>query len=160
MGLSIPIYINVYNSFHLLVRMVQALTRKGYHRIVILDNNSSYPSLLGYYRRLPTRVRLVRLKTNMGHLAMWKLGLHHQHKNEWFALTDPDLNLAPLPSDFVAHLIALHGLTALGPAVRYPVPNARTVQSQNPVWLGCAAHDTAIVLAVLRSGEDRARAAA
>ena len=135
MGFSTPIYINVYNSFHLLVRMVQALIRKGYHRIVILDNNSSYPSLLGYYRALPTPVRLIRLKTNMGHLAMWKSGLHHQHKNEWFALTDPDINLAPLPPDFVAHLIALHGLAALGPAVSYPVPNARKMcrAKRNPI---------------------------
>ena len=110
------------DCLRLLVRMLDALTAKGYRRLTVLDNNSSYPPLLAFYRRalLPRypHVRLARLGGNYGHLALWKTKRHLKHRAGWFALTDPDLDLAPLPRRFVAHLIALHGAAALGAATK------------------------------------------
>lgn len=49
---SIPIIIVNYNQLVNLKNLVDSLIKRGFYNIVILDNNSSYPELLDYYKRL------------------------------------------------------------------------------------------------------------
>ena len=59
-------------------------------------------------------VSVHRLGRNAGHLALFKARLHKRHRHEWFALTDPDLDLSTLPAAFVADLQTAHAALALG----------------------------------------------
>ena len=107
-GKAVPIYINSYNRRAMLEQMVNDLLRMGYRNLTILDNNSTYPPLLDYLRQLPVGVSLIRLRRNEGHLSLFKLGLQRWHAHEYFAYTDPDLDLSTLPWTFIGDLITLH----------------------------------------------------
>ena len=112
---STPIYINSYNQLASLRHMVDTLTRFGYRRLTVLDNNSTWAPLLRYYDSLDgSAVSVHRLGRNAGHLALFKARLHKRHRHEWFALTDPDLDLSTLPAAFVADLQTAHAALALG----------------------------------------------
>lgn len=71
---DIPIFINSRDRLGTLQKLVDWLCTAGYRFVYILDNDSTYPPLLGYYRELETHipnVRVVRLGKNIGHTALW-----------------------------------------------------------------------------------------
>ncbi|HWA33283.1 MAG TPA: hypothetical protein VG737_04090, partial [Cyclobacteriaceae bacterium] len=59
---DIPIIINNFNRLTFPVLLIQFLEKCGYNKIVILDNYSTYPPLLEYYRTCPHEV--IRSKRN------------------------------------------------------------------------------------------------
>ena len=69
-GKDIPIIINNFNRLTTLIQLTDSLTSRGYTRIYILDNASTYPPLLAYYQTCPFTV--IRLKENLGFKALWK----------------------------------------------------------------------------------------
>lgn len=72
---------------------------------IIIDNASDYIPLLDYYNHTPYQV--LRLSKNYGHKVLWdypvlqKLGI-----KERFIYTDPDLDYAGIPNDFLSVLNA------------------------------------------------------
>ena len=66
---EIPIVINNFNRLETLLKLLHSLEVRGYKNIYIIDNGSSYPPLLDYYRECPYTVYL--LHKNVGHLAVW-----------------------------------------------------------------------------------------
>ena len=78
---------------------------------VFIDNNSDYPPLLDYYHNC--KYLVMHMNHNHGHRVVWqpeatvlqRLGL----LNEQYIVTDPDLDLAGIPADWLAILAA--GLT-------------------------------------------------
>jgi hypothetical protein len=89
---TIPIIINNRNRLTYLLRLINSLTARGYYNIVIIDNNSSYPPLLEYYK-YECPYRIFRLENNYGHLALWKSGVFRIFKNQFYVYTDPDLEI-------------------------------------------------------------------
>jgi hypothetical protein len=68
--------------------------------VVIIDNGSDYPPLLDYYANTPHMVH--RLPANYGHTVVWLLGLEKLYaQGERYIVTDPDLDLAGVPPDFL-----------------------------------------------------------
>lgn len=97
---KIPIIINNYNQLDYLKRLIDALEKRGYSNIYIIDNASTYPPLLEYYMHCPYTV--YKLKDNLGYLALWKSGLFELFKRDYFVYTDPDVEpVEECPDDFM-----------------------------------------------------------
>lgn len=99
---KIPIIINNFNRFTMLKDLVECFEKRGYKNIYIIDNNSTYPPLMEYYKTIPYHV--YRLKENMGFMAFKKSGIYRQFRNKFFVYTDPDIYLPEnCPDDFLKH---------------------------------------------------------
>ena len=99
---NIPIIINNFNRYTMLKDLVECFEKRGYKNIYIIDNNSTYPPLLDYYKTIPYTV--FRLKENLGFMAYMKSGIYKQFKNKFFVYTDPDIFLPDeCPDDFLGH---------------------------------------------------------
>lgn len=97
---KIPIIINNYNRVITLKQLISDLESRGYYNIHIIDNNSTYPPLLEYYKTCDHKVH--RLKENIGFKALWKSGLWYQFIRGYYCYTDSDLSLhEACPDDFM-----------------------------------------------------------
>jgi len=76
---------------------------------VIVDNASTYPPLLEFYKNLPTGVEVHLLGRNLGPWAFWQEGLHKQQSIP-YVVTDSDLVPAEeCPKDLIHRLnVLLH----------------------------------------------------
>jgi glycosyltransferase involved in cell wall biosynthesis len=85
-----PVFIISFNRLTYLQKLIAWLEKNSFSNIIVVDNNSSYPPLLAYLDALPYNV--VRLKENLGHLAIWKCGLFADTLSRvYFIVTDPDI---------------------------------------------------------------------
>ena len=97
---SIPIIINNFNRLTYLKELIQSLEKRGYSNIYIIDNLSTYPPLLDYYKGC--RHRVFRLEKNLGSYALWKSGLFKRFRNDFFVYTDSDvIPIDECPDDFL-----------------------------------------------------------
>lgn len=67
---------------------------------IIVDNNSTYQPLLDYYDSCPYQVE--RMPQNYGHTVLWTTGLLRKLvEGGRYIVTDSDLDLSKIPSDFL-----------------------------------------------------------
>lgn len=83
-GKEIPIIINNFNRLTTLCLLIEALEKRGYSNIYIIDNASTYPPLLEYYNKCPYTV--FRLTENLGFKALWKSHLNKKLCNDYGAV--------------------------------------------------------------------------
>lgn len=103
---SVPILINNFNRYDKLLRLIDGLSRRGYNNIWIIDNASTYPPLIEWYRICPYKV--VMLNENVGHLSIFKTGIYRAFRHSYYAYTDSDLEICPdCPDDFMEKFIGL-----------------------------------------------------
>jgi len=105
---DIPIVINNRNRLTTTREMVDWLLRIGCRKIMILDNDSSYPELLEWYKSISAsgKTRITFLGRNEGPYAFWDSALYKQIKWGYYVYTDSDL--VPdvgLPSDFLLMML-------------------------------------------------------
>lgn len=102
---NIPVFINNINRLTTTKKLVEDLKLRGYREIYILDNNSTYPPLLEWYKTNPCNVWM--LGANFGQLAIYNCGAINKFENhEWVAYTDSDIELNPAtPNNFISTLI-------------------------------------------------------
>lgn len=101
---EVPIIINNFNRLRYLESLISSLTSRGYNNIYILDNQSTYPPLLEYYKTCPFKV--IHLGANLGYKALWVSGLFDRFKNTYYVYTDSDMEISPdCPDDFIQHFI-------------------------------------------------------
>lgn len=101
---NIPIIINNYNRLTYLHQLIVSLTKRGYNNIHILDNDSTYPPLLEYYKSCPFQV--YHLGRNFGYKALWESGMFDRFKHSYYVYTDADMEICPeCPEDFMQHFI-------------------------------------------------------
>lgn len=99
---DIPVVINNFNRLTFPSKLIEFLERCGFTNIVILDNNSTYPPLLEFYRNCSHKV--IRELKNHGHLAFWKCGLYRKYKWNYFVYSDPDvMPIDECPKDFIKY---------------------------------------------------------
>ena len=97
---KIPIIINNFNRLDLLKKLIHSLEIRGYSNIYIIDNLSTYPPLLDYYKSCSYKVFL--LNENIGMTALWKSGIYKQFRNNFFVYTDSDVvPVDECPDDFL-----------------------------------------------------------
>lgn len=118
---QIPIIINNRNRYTFLKQMIEQLQSFGYKNIYVLDNDSSYPPLLEYYKTIPAKV--IFLKKNVGYKALWETDVFEQFKNKYYVYSDPDILLQhDCPKDFVyilyKFLIKYSGKEKVGVALK------------------------------------------
>ncbi|WP_297569140.1 glycosyltransferase [uncultured Anaerovibrio sp.] len=89
---QIPIFINSRDRLSFLRQQIDWLLVAGYSNIYILDNDSTYPPLLEYYKDIEEKVNVIYLKKNLGYKALWKSGiLNVLNIQTPYAYTDPDI---------------------------------------------------------------------
>lgn len=66
---------------------------------ILIDNGSSYPPLLEWYKTCPHKVHM--MPAGSGHRSLWQSGLINQYPDEHYIVTDHDLDLSGVPGDFV-----------------------------------------------------------
>lgn len=97
---EIPIVINNYNRLEYLKLLIESLEVRGYTNIHILDNKSTYPPLLEYYKTCKYHVIL--LGENLGYCALWKSNVFNKFKHGFYVYTDSDMQIdIDCPDDFM-----------------------------------------------------------
>lgn len=97
---QIPVIINNFNRLDSLTKLINSLEKRGYFNIFIIDNLSTYPPLLDYYR--DCRHPVFRLDKNLGSSALWKSGLYRRFRSNYFVYTDSDVvPVEECPDDFM-----------------------------------------------------------
>ncbi|MDY3328004.1 hypothetical protein [Riemerella anatipestifer] len=105
---KIPIIIVNYNQLHYLKLQVDFYLKRGL-QVVIIDNKSTYPPLLEYYKAIEKKVKIERMDDNFGHMVFFNNKyLCEKYGKGFFALTDADvLPNDKLPINFFSKLIYL-----------------------------------------------------
>lgn len=138
---SIPIIINNRNRLTYMKMLIEALEKRGYVNIYIIDNASTYPPLLEYYtKECPYTV--YRLTKNVGYNALWDSGLIKKFRRQFFVYTDSDIVLpAECPDDIIevcyAVLKAYPWIHKVGPALKIddlPAENQEEVFRREGVY--------------------------
>jgi len=97
---QIPIIINNFNRLDSMKKLIESLEHRGYSNIFIIDNLSTYPPLLDYYKTC--RYTVFRLDRNIGMTALWKSGIYKKFKDDFFVYTDSDIvPIEECPDDFL-----------------------------------------------------------
>jgi hypothetical protein len=86
---DIPVIIINFNRLAYVKTLVERLVRDGFNEIYILDNASSYPPLLEWYKGCPAEV--VHLDANLGKWALWQSGFYEGFRRRFYIYTDPDI---------------------------------------------------------------------
>jgi hypothetical protein len=103
---KIPIIINNFNRLDFLKQQIDWLQKAGYTNIHIIDNQSTYPPLLEYYKTLPYTI--YRLDRNQGHFSIWETILFSRFSHDYYVYTDPDiLPVEGCPSNILAYFQSL-----------------------------------------------------
>lgn len=87
--MNYSIFINCRDRVTCLSELVSWFEKAGCEDIFLIDNDSSYPPLLEYYRQTPHTV--IFLKNNLGHTALWDADLLRNQYGEFYIYTDPDV---------------------------------------------------------------------
>ncbi len=106
---DIPIIINNFNRLEFLKRQIDWLQSCGHYNLHVVDNASTYPPLLDYYKIIPATVYF--LDKNMGHESIWRTHIFQRFAHDYYVLTDPDvLPAVETPKDFMQFFVdALRG---------------------------------------------------
>lgn len=103
---EVPIIINNRNRLTYLKQVIEWYQNAGYKNIYVLDNKSNYEPLLSYYKE--TKVKVIYLEKNYGHLALWASGTYKQFYKDFYVYTDPDVvPVDQCPRDFMKHFVDL-----------------------------------------------------
>jgi hypothetical protein len=139
----IPIIINNRNRYTYLKQLVDWLTHAGYTNLYILDNDSTYPPVLEYYKVTPAKI--IYLNKNSGYKALWLSDFFDRVKEGYYAYTDadvlPDKNC---PNDVVFQLylkLVNYSHEKCGPALKIDdLPDhykhkLKVIQNETPFWI-------------------------
>lgn len=89
---SIPIIIINYNRLADLKKLVDFLLTRNHKNIIIVDNHSSYPPLLEYYKKIQDQVKVEIMDKNYGHLVFWRNErLQNLYGEGYYVITDSDI---------------------------------------------------------------------
>lgn len=89
---TIPIIIINFNQLFYLKQLVQFLLNRKFENIIIIDNNSTYPPLLEYYKEMKKKVIIEQLNENLGHMVLYKKKeLFDKYCKGFYCLTDADI---------------------------------------------------------------------
>lgn len=139
---SIPIVIINFNQLFYLKKLIDFLRARNFEKIVIVDNMSTYPLLLDYYKILPPNVNLERMNDNYGHMVFFEnTELQEKYGKGFYVVTDADI--VPnenLPEDFMKQMI-LHlknnweELTKVGFALKIDdIPQTNKARKKVIAW--------------------------
>jgi hypothetical protein len=86
---DIPVIINNRNRYGYLLKLIAWLEKNGMTNIIILDNDSTYPPLLEYYKS--TRYKVFLTGRNVGPFAIWQIPAMDHYVTDYYIYTDADV---------------------------------------------------------------------
>ncbi len=89
---AIPIIINNRNRLTYLLKLINSLEVRGYRNLIIIDNDSTFPPLLDYYKNY-CKYKVCYLNKNLGHLALWKSKHFLKYITSYYVYTDSDIEI-------------------------------------------------------------------
>lgn len=93
---SIPVLIINFNQLFYLEQLINFLIERKFENIIIIDNKSTYPPLLEYYKKIESKVNIEYLAENYGHQVLYKVpNLLEKYCQGYYFLTDSDI----IPND-------------------------------------------------------------
>lgn len=92
----------MYNRLTWPKALCENLTEAGCE-VILIDNGSTYQPLLDWYMTCPYKVHL--LPNTYGHKSLWDSGIINQYNDEYYIVTDHDLDISEVPKDFVSVLM-------------------------------------------------------
>ena len=96
----IPVFIIARDRFTSLRNMTESLDKIPEAKVVIVDNASTYPPLLNWYKTCPYEV--FRLRTNIGRTSV---NLYiDDYDSDYYVISDPDMDLEGVPVDMLDFL--------------------------------------------------------
>jgi hypothetical protein len=107
---NIPIVILNRDRLYPLVEQVEALHKRNYNNITIIDNQSTYPPLLDWYKKSGVDVFYNNITENSCHAFRDLVYSNHpkfkQIISDWYVFNDSDIiPVNDVPEDFIEHLI-------------------------------------------------------
>lgn len=104
---NIPFIIINFNQLFYLQKLVNFAISRGFKKIIIIDNVSTYPPLLEYYKEIRSKVTIERMDKNYGHMVFFESQeLLSKYGENFFILTDADIEPnAKLPKYFMYKLL-------------------------------------------------------
>ena len=100
---KINCFIVMYNRLTYPKNMAEFLSDNNVN-VILIDNNSTYQPLIDWYDN-ECKYKVYRLKENLGHKCLYKSGIIDEYKDQYYMLTDHDLDISNVPVDFVDVLI-------------------------------------------------------
>ncbi|MEN4761975.1 hypothetical protein ABEG63_16705 [Chryseobacterium sp. C39-AII1] len=108
---EIPVIVVNYNQLFYFKKNIENLLLNGFKKIIILDNASTYPALLEYYKKLMLieEVEVVLLNENLGHRVLYKnKKAYDTYCKGFYFLTDADVILNKvMPEKFIEKMITI-----------------------------------------------------
>lgn len=99
---DIPVIINNYNRIDHLLKLIEWLEKAEMRHLYIIDNASTYPILLDFYKT--TQHTVIKLNANIGYKALWDTAIDTWFKGLPYIYTDPDiLPVEECPLDVVKY---------------------------------------------------------
>ena len=92
----------MYNRLTIPKKLAENLADTGCEPI-LLDNSSSYPPLLEWYKSCPFKVHT--FNQRYGERVFWDSGLFKEYDDEYYIVTDHDLDISNVPPDYTEVLI-------------------------------------------------------
>jgi len=123
-----PIFIISKDRFTTLKAQVEHYQKRGYNNITIVDNLSTYPPLLEWYKTCGVTVFVNTITKPINH-AMWALAVdlkvpqfHDVMANNWYVFNDSDVvPVDEAPDDFIDQMIEIaekHKMRKVGCALK------------------------------------------
>jgi hypothetical protein len=103
---NIPVFIITRDRLSDLLQLINWFENNGMKKIIIVDNDSLYPPLISYLRKVPYQV--IKTRSNIGHKVIWESGIVKTLiPNSFYILSDPDI-IPNSPIGSVKYLMQLH----------------------------------------------------
>lgn len=100
--MKIKAFIIMYNRLTIPKKLAENLADTGCEPI-LLDNSSTYPPLLEWYKSCPFKVHT--FKQRYGERVFWDSKLFDEYNDEYYIVTDHDLDISNVPADYTEMLI-------------------------------------------------------
>jgi hypothetical protein len=97
--MRIKVFVTMFNRFTWALPLLRDFERAGCE-VILIDNNSTYPPLLEWYKTCPYKVH--RMDKNHLAWAFFTTELYQQYiEDRYFIISDSDMDISRVPTDFV-----------------------------------------------------------
>jgi len=122
--MKFPLYVPTFNNPTYTNNFIEQVKDLDFERIIIMDNNSTYPEMIELLAKLEKSVEVIRFSENLGPHFILKNPEYYSSLPEVFCLSDPDVQISKkLPKNFqeIMYDIAIkHQFGKIGFAIEIP----------------------------------------
>ena len=125
--MSVPLYLPTFNNPTYTTNFINQVDELNFSKIIIMDNNSTYPPMIKLLKELQNKHEVIRLDENLGPHLILRNPEYYKSLPEVFALSDPDVEFPrDLSPGFQKSFIDIgikHRVGKVGFAIEVPKEN-------------------------------------